>query len=82
MDPEARRRACVAFRAKLSRDTGVILPAAACEALLGLEFMINDTGEEVTVQSNPGRFYAGLGQGLTLVHVRAQNEQLKDTCMR
>jgi len=30
MDPEARRRACVEFRDKLSRDTGVNLTAAAC----------------------------------------------------
>jgi len=35
MDPGAMRRACVAFRIKLSRDTGVNLLAAACEALLG-----------------------------------------------
>jgi hypothetical protein len=36
MDPAARRRvACMVFRAKLFRDTGLILTAADCEELLG-----------------------------------------------
>jgi len=34
MDPEARRRACVDFRVKLRRDTGVNLTAADCARLL------------------------------------------------
>jgi hypothetical protein len=38
MAPDARRRACVAFRAKLSRDTGTDLTAAACEELLSSTF--------------------------------------------
>jgi len=63
MDPEARRRACVEFRAKLSRDTGVDLTAAACEALLGHTFALSN-GEEITVQGNPGRFYASLGSAI------------------
>jgi hypothetical protein len=61
MDSEAMRRACVEFRVKLSRDTGVNLPAAACETLMGLDFSWDD-GEEVTLQSDPGRFYTCLGQ--------------------
>jgi len=36
MDPEAMLRACVEFRVNLSRGTGVNLPAANCEGLLGL----------------------------------------------
>jgi len=64
MDPEARRRACVAFRVKLSRDTGANLTAAACEELLGLTYKIAESGEEVTLQGNPGRFYASLGEAI------------------
>jgi len=56
MDPGAWRRACVEFRAKLRRDTGTNLAAAACEGLLGLQLQLDTTGEEVvTLQSNPGR---------------------------
>jgi hypothetical protein len=36
MDREARRRACVELRVKLSRDAGTNLTAAFCEALLDL----------------------------------------------
>jgi chorismate mutase len=35
MDLAARRRACVEFRAKLKRDTGTSLTAAAVEQVLG-----------------------------------------------
>jgi hypothetical protein len=35
MDSEARRRACIEFRVKLSRDTGVTLTAADSEKVLG-----------------------------------------------
>ena len=59
MDPGARRRACAAFRVKLSRDTGTNLAAAAGEDLLGATF--ERQGEEVTLQSNPGLFYTILG---------------------
>ena len=38
MDSEARRRACVVFRDKLSRDTGVTLAAADCAGLLERTF--------------------------------------------
>jgi hypothetical protein len=73
MDPAARRRACVAFRVKLSRDTGANLTAAACEELLGATFTFDDSGERVSLESNPGRFYTFLGtaiadQRLALVH--------------
>jgi len=61
MEPASRRRACVEFRAKLSRDTGVNLPAAACEALLGQTLTLAVSGEEVTLQSNPGLFYTSIG---------------------
>ena len=55
MDPEAWRRECVEFRAKLRRDTGTNLTAAACEGLLGLQLQLDTTGEEVvSLQSNPG----------------------------
>jgi len=64
MDPEARRRACVEFRAKLSRDTGVSLTAAACEALLGHELTLPHSGGEVTLQSNPGQYYASIGAAI------------------
>jgi hypothetical protein len=42
MDPEARRRACVEFRAKLSRDTGANLTATECEEVLGLVVKCTD----------------------------------------
>ena len=65
MDPGARRRACVAFRGKLSRDTGVTLAAATCESLVGTTFKDQgEGGELVTLQSNPGRFYSGLGAAI------------------
>ena len=35
MNMEMRRRACVAFRVKLSRDTGVNRTSADCEEILG-----------------------------------------------
>jgi len=64
MDPEARRRACVEFRVKLSRDTGVNLAAAACESLLGAAFQ-GEGGVGVTsLQSNPGLFYVTLGAAI------------------
>jgi hypothetical protein len=53
MGPEARRRACVEFRVKLSRDTGTNLSAAACEGLMATTFIYD--GEPVSLQSNPGR---------------------------
>jgi hypothetical protein len=59
MDLEARRRACVAFRVKLSRDTGVNLTASDCEVLLDYKLTLPDGGE-VTLQSNPGKYYASL----------------------
>jgi len=62
MDPEARRRACVAFRDKLGRDTGATLTAAACAGLLGSTFQCQ--GEAVSLQSNPGLFYVCLGEAI------------------
>ena len=59
MNPEAMRRACLEFRVKLRRDTGTRLTAAVCEELLGATFECE--GEEVSLQSNPGLFYAALG---------------------
>jgi hypothetical protein len=74
MNLEGWRRACVAFRVKLSRDTGVNLTAATCESLLGAAFQGED-GEEASLWRNPGIFYASLGaaiadqnQTLPLVH--------------
>jgi hypothetical protein len=61
MDPVARRRACVEFRAKLSRDTGTDLPLAQCESLLGA-ILVGQGCEQTTLHSNPGRFYACLGE--------------------
>jgi len=64
MDPEARRRACEEFRDKLGRDTGTHLTAAACQELLGLRLPLShipDSEEEVTLQTDPGLFYACLG---------------------
>jgi TPR repeat protein len=63
MDPEARRRACVEFRAKLTRDTGTNLPAADCARLLSCTFTVE--GEEITLQSDPGLFYTQLGWAIT-----------------
>jgi hypothetical protein len=64
MDPDARlrRRACVEFGVKLSRDTGANLSAAACEDLLATPFTFE--GEHLSLQSNPGRFYTCLGAAI------------------
>ena len=53
MDPESLRRAYVAFRLKLRRDTGTNLPAADCEALLARTFEFSDH-EAVSLHSDPG----------------------------
>ena len=63
MDREARRRACVELRVKLSRDAGTNLTAAFCEALLDLTVEC-EGGEQVSLQGNPGLFYAGLGAAI------------------
>ena len=63
MDPEARRRACVAFRGKLSRDTGIDLSATNCEGLLSGTFE-GEGGEEVSLKSDPGLFYVCLGNAI------------------
>ena len=63
MDPEARRRACVEFRAKLSRDTGVTLTAAVCAGLLDKTYR-GEGGEQVSLQSDPGLFYTGIGASI------------------
>ena len=63
MDPAARRRACVAFRAKLSRDTGVNLTAAECAVLVD-ETCEGEGGEQVSLQSAPGLFYGCLGASI------------------
>ena len=55
MDTEAILRECVAFRVKLSRDTGTNLTTAACLELLGVTFQGDRSGEEVSLESNPGR---------------------------
>ena len=62
MDPEARRRACVEFRVKLIRDTGVNLTAAVCEGLLEGTFELE--GELVSLLTNPGLFYTCLGKAV------------------
>ena len=62
IDPAVRRRTCVAFRVKLSQDTGVNLPAAACEGLLNLT--VGHEGEIANLESNPGQFYTGLGEAI------------------
>ena len=84
MDPEARRRACVAFRVKLSRDTGANLTATACESLLGAAFQ-GEGGEEVSLRSDPGLFYAGLGAAIrdqTLPFVLPYHEKIAWWCFR
>ena len=53
--------ACAEFRVKLSRDTGVNLPAATCEVLLNTIFNGQGGEPDVSLQSNPGRFYEALG---------------------
>ena len=68
MEPEARRRACEEFRAKLCRDTGTDLTAAACEELLGATLECQG-GEQVSLQSNPGRFYSRLGEMISMTIV-------------
>jgi hypothetical protein len=70
-DPEARRRACAAFRVKLRRDTGTNLPAADCEELLDTAFEpAAEGGEQVTLQSNPGR---GLHSSTSQLNLSALN---------
>ena len=61
MDHEARRRACVEFRDRLSLDTEVYLSVADCEVLLVKTFE-GEGGEEISLQSNPGLFFARLGE--------------------
>jgi len=56
----------VAFRAKLSRDTGVNLSAAFCEGLLDATFEGHGGAEETSLESYPGRFYNCLGQAVGL----------------
>jgi len=83
MDSEARRRACVEFRARLSRDTGVNLPAAV-ERMLE-ETFAGDDGEQVSLQSNPGRFYACLGAAIgnqTVALYLPDNEKVAWWCYR
>jgi TPR repeat protein len=53
----------VAFRVNLSRDTGANLTVAACEELLDALFE-DEGGEEFTLQSNPGLFYASIGEAI------------------
>ena len=84
MDPEARRRACVEFRAKLSRDTGVTFTAAICAGLLDETFQ-GDGGEEVTLQSDPGLFYISLGAAIeakTLPLVLPNRLKVATSCYR
>jgi len=80
------RRACLAFRVKLSRDTGLDLPAAVCESLLGAAFTgEGEGGEEVTLQSNTGLFYAGLGEAIrdqALPFVLLDHEKVAWWCFR
>jgi hypothetical protein len=72
-----RRRECVEFRAKLSRDTGTNLSTAECEGLLGVCFTEEGGGAgggpaggrgagggPASLQSNPGHFYTCLGQAI------------------
>jgi TPR repeat protein len=61
MVPGALRRACVEFRSKLSRDTGANLSAAVCEDMLATTF----NGGQVSLQSDPGLFYASMGSAIT-----------------
>ena len=53
----------MAFRAKLSQDTGVNLTAAVSEELLGVTFG-DEGGVEVSLQSDPGLFYVSLGTAI------------------
>ena len=65
MDLEARHQACKEFHVKLRRrDTGVNLDAFVCARLLGNTFERVSGGEQVTLQSNPGPFYMGLGEAI------------------
>jgi TPR repeat protein len=68
MDPEAMRRACVEFRVKLARDTGVNLTAADCQRILGIVFDGEGGEVDVTLHSDPGLFYTNLGGYLILPH--------------
>jgi hypothetical protein len=45
----------VAFRVQLSRDTGTNLTAADCAGLLSSTFEVDEGGELVSLESNPGR---------------------------
>jgi len=83
MDPEARRRACVEFRVKLSRDTGANLTAATCEELCAATFL--GEGDSVTLESNPGRFYVSLGEAIedqTLALVLPDRRKIAWWCFR
>jgi len=85
MDPEARRRACAAFRVKLSRDTGTNLTAAVCEELLGSTFEGAEDGELISLESNPGNFYVSLGDNIahqTLAMVHADHFKVAWFCYR
>jgi TPR repeat protein len=64
MDPGARRRACEEFRAKLRRDTGTDLPSAFCQVILETCFQ-GKRGEQVSLESDPGLFYASLGAAIS-----------------
>jgi TPR repeat protein len=79
------RRACVAFRVKLSRDTGTNLTAADCGELLGSKFKIKNGREEVSLQSNPGLFYTCLGAAIMdqrLPFVEPDHEKVAWWCYR
>jgi TPR repeat protein len=86
MDLEGWHRACVAFRVKLSRDTGVNLTAATCESLLGAAFQ-GEGGQEASLWRVPGIFYASLGaasanQNQTLPLVHPDHEKVACYCYR
>jgi hypothetical protein len=68
---EVPRLACEEFRVKLSRDTGTSLSAADCARLLGITFHCKG-GEQVTLQSNPGRYYVCLGDAIGAQTIGAQ----------
>ena len=55
------RRACVEFRVKLRRDTGVNLTATTCEALLETIVEGEGGGPDVSLQTDPGCFYTSMG---------------------
>jgi TPR repeat protein len=85
MDLEGWHRACVAFRVKLSRDTGVNITAAVCELLLGGAFPEGEGGEEASLWRDPGMFYASLGAAIanqTLPLVIPDHEKVAWYCYR